>query len=417
MTSPAGPQPAGQPPVGRPPGAGPQSAGPQSGGSESAGSESAAPESAGHGAVGPQSAGAEPAGAEPAGPQPAGPQPAGAEPAGAEPAGPEPAGPEPAGHGAGGLRAVLAALAANLGIAATKFAAFAITGSASLLAEAVHSVADCGNQMLLLLGRNRAARGQTEEHPFGYGRERYFYAFLVAVVLLAGGAAFSIYEGIRKIAHPEPIRSPAVALGVLAIAIVLEGLSLRTAIRHSRRQRGRLGWLAFIRHAKAPELPTVLLEDTAALAGLAFATAGVTLTVLTGSEVWDGLGSLAIGVLLAAVAVVLAVETKSLLIGEAASAEVERAIVAALEAGPEVQCVIHLRTLHIGPESLLVAAKIAVRGSDQASVIAAGIDEAERRIRAAVPIAEMIYLEPDLYESSRADTTDPAIRAVRRPAD
>lgn len=376
MTSPDGPQPAGQPP------AGPRR--PASG-----------------------SAGSRPSASEPSGPRP---------PASAPP-GPESARPGSAGHGAAGLRAVLAALGANLGIAATKFAAFAITGSTSLLAEAVHSVADCGNQMLLLLGRNRAARGQTEEHPFGYGRERYFYAFLVAVVLLAGGGAFSIYQGIHKITHPEPIRSPGVAFAVLAVAIVLESLSLRTAIRHSRRLRGGLGWLAFIRRAKSPELPTVLLEDTAALAGLAFAALGVTLTVLTGSGRWDGLGSLAIGVLLGGVAVVLAVETKSLLIGEAASAEVERAIVAALEAGPEVQCVIHLRTLHIGPESLLVAAKIAVRGSDRASTIAAGIDAAERRIRAAVPIAEMIYLEPDLYETSRADTTDPAIRAVRRPAD
>ena len=343
--------------------------------------------------------------------------PEGPHPAGPQPAGPQPQDPEAAGHSGAGLRAVLAALGANLGIAAAKFAAYAITGSASLLAEAVHSVADCGNQMLLLLGRNRAARGQTEEHPFGYGRERYFYAFLVAVVLLAGGAAFSIYEGIHKITHQEPIRSPGVAFGVLAIAIVLESLSLRTAVHQSRRLRGRHGWLAFIRRAKAPELPTVLLEDSAALVGLAFATVGVTLTVLTGNELWDGLGSLAIGVLLAGVAVVLAVETKSLLIGEAASAEVEQAIVAALAAGPEVQRVIHLRTLHIGPETLLVAAKIAVRGSDQASTIAAGIDAAERRIRAAVPIAEIIYLEPDLYESSRADTTDPAIRAARRPAD
>jgi cation diffusion facilitator family transporter len=337
--------------------------------------------------------------------------------AGPQPAGQEPVSQQAAGHSAGGLRAVLAALAANLGIAATKFAAFAFTGSASLLAEAVHSVADCGNQMLLLLGRNRAARDQTEEHPFGFGRERYFYAFLVAVVLLVGGAAFSVYEGIHKITHQTPVRSPGIAFAVLAIAVVLESLSLRTAMRQSSQLRGRLSWLAFIRRAKAPELPAVLLEDVAALTGLAFATLGVALTVLTGSEVWDGIGSLAIGLLLAGVAVVLAVETKSLLIGESASDEVEQAIVAALEAGPEVQCVIHLRTLHIGPESLLVAAKIGVRGSDPVSAVAAGIDAAERRVRAAVPIAEMIYLEPDLYESSRADTTDPAIRAVRRPDD
>ncbi|HEY6277297.1 MAG TPA: cation diffusion facilitator family transporter [Streptosporangiaceae bacterium] len=357
------------------------------------------------------------AGPQPADQQPPGPEPAGGPPSPQKPDVPPPPVPQSAGHGAAGLRAVLAALAANLGIAATKFAAFAFTGSASLLAEAVHSVADCGNQMLLLLGRSRAARDQTEEHPFGFGPERYFYAFLVAVVLLVGGAAFSVYEGIHKITHQAPIRSPAIAFGVLAVAVVLESLSLRTAIRQSRWLRGGQGWLAFIRRAKAPELPAVLLEDVAALTGLGFATLGVGLTVLTGSEVWDGIGSLAIGVLLAGFAVVLAVETKSLLIGEAASAEVEQAIVTALEAGPEVQCVIHLRTLHLGPETLLVAAKIAVRGSERASAIAAGIDAAERRVRAAVPIAEMIYIEPDLYESSRADTTDPAIRAARRPAD
>ena len=279
----------------------------------------------------------------------------------------------------------------------------------------MHSVADSGNQALLLLGRSRAAREQTEEHPFGFGRERYFYAFIVAVVLFTGGAAFSVFEGIHKIAHPEQVKSPGVAFVVLAIAIVLESFSLRTAVRESNQARGRHGWLAFIRRAKAPELPAVLLEDMAALAGLGFATVGVTLAVVTGDGRWDGAGSLAIGVLLAGVAVILAMETKSLLIGESASAEVERAIVAALEAGPEVERVIHLRTLHMGPESLLVAAKIAVRGSARADTVAAGIDAAEQRVRRAVPIAEMIYLEPDLYESSRADVTDPAVRAVRRP--
>ena len=308
----------------------------------------------------------------------------------------------------------MAALAANLGIAVTKFVAFAITGSASMLAESVHSVADTGNQALLLLGRSRAARAQTEEHPFGFGRERYFYAFVVAVVLFTGGAAFSVFEGIHKVAHPEPVQSPAVAFAVLAIAIVLESLSLRTAVRESRRAREGHGWLAFIRRAKAPELPAVLLEDMAALAGLGFAAVGVGLAVITGNGVWDGVGSLAIGALLAGVAVILAVETKSLLIGESASADVERLIVAALEAGNGVERVIHLRTLHMGPESLLVAAKIAVRGTDRADVVAAGIDAAERRVRSAVPIAEMIYLEPDLYESSRADAADPAVHAARR---
>ncbi len=307
---------------------------------------------------------------------------------------------------------MLAALGANLGIAVVKLVAFAITGSASLLAESVHSLADSGNQALLLLGRSRAQREETEEHPFGFGRERYFYAFVVAVVLFTVGAVFSVYEGIHKILSPEHISSPAVAFAVLVIAMGLESFSLRTAVHESNEVRGRNSWTGFIRRAKAPELPAILLEDIAALTGLVFATAGVALTVITGDGVWDGAGSLAIGVLLGCVAAVLAVEMKSLLIGESASAETERAIVAALEAGPEVQCVIHLRTLHMGPESLLVAAKIAISGADSAALVAAGIDAAERRVRQAVPIAEMIYLEPDIYRPGRADSTDPAIRAA-----
>jgi len=309
---------------------------------------------------------------------------------------------------------VLAALGANLGIAVTKLAAFVITGSASMLAESVHSLADSGNQALLLLGRSRARRAQTEEHPFGFGRERYFYAFVVAVVLFTVGALFSLYEGVHKIISPEEIRQPAVAFAVLGIAMVLESFSLRTAVRESNEVRGQIGWTAFIRRSKAPELPAILLEDLAALTGLVFATAGVALATITGNGKWDGAGSLAIGVLLGVVAAVLAVEMKSLLIGESASAEVERAIVTALENGPEVRRVIHLRTLHIGPESLLVAAKIAISGADSAELVAAGIDAAERRVRTAVPIAETIYLEPDIYDAARADATDPAIRAVRR---
>jgi cation diffusion facilitator family transporter len=268
--------------------------------------------------------------------------------------------------------------------------------------------------LLLLLGRNRAQRDRTEQHPFGFGRERYFYAFVVAVVLFTVGALFSIYEGIHKITHPEPVRSPVVAFVVLGLAMVMESFSLRTAVRESGAERDGENWLAFIRHAKAPELPAILLEDMAALTGLLLATAGVALTVITGNEDWDGAGSLAIGALLACVAVILAVEMKSLLIGESAGPKVERAIVTALEAGPEVERVIHLRTMHLGPETLLVTAKIAVRPCDRAEEVAAGIDAAERRVRAAVPIARVIYLEPDLYRESRADVTDPAIRAVRR---
>jgi cation diffusion facilitator family transporter len=312
---------------------------------------------------------------------------------------------------------VFAAFAANLGIAATKFIAFLITGSASMLAESVHSVADSGNQALLIIGRRQAGRAETEEHQFGFGAERYFYGFIVAVVLFIVGALFSVYEGVQRILHPEHLTSPAVAFAVLGAAAVLEALSFRTAIMESRQTRGPHPWqnfVRFIRRAKAPEIPAVLLEDSAALTGLVFALLAVALTTITGNPRWDAIGSLGIGVLLGFVAGILATETKSLLIGESATVEVERAIVAALEDGPETERVIHLRTLHLGPETLLVAAKIAVKGDQTAAAVVAGIDRAERRVRAAVPIAEIIYLEPDLYQDSRADLTDPAIRAARR---
>ena len=312
------------------------------------------------------------------------------------------------------MRAVLAALAANLGIAITKFIAFLLTGSASMLAESVHSVADTGNQLLLIIGRGRARRPRSQAHPFGFGRERYFYGFVVSVMLFTVGAAFSIFDGIRKIGSPEPIHDSLVAFIVLGVAAVMEGFSLRTGIAESDRVRGGRSWWTFIRQAKAPELPVVLLEDIAALVGLAFAFAGVALSVATGNGRWDGAGSLAIGVLLATAAAILAVETKSMLIGEAASTEVQQQIVAALEDGPEMLGVIHLRTLHLSPDSLLVTAKVAVRGDETASQVAAGIDAAEQRVRAAVPIAATIYLEPDVYHPSLADRADPSIQAVLR---
>jgi cation diffusion facilitator family transporter len=283
-----------------------------------------------------------------------------------------------------------------------------------MLAESVHSVADSGNQALLLIGRRRAQREETEEHQFGFGAERYFYAFIVALVLFTVGAVFSVYEGVERIRHPEQLTSPVVAIIVLGIALVLESLSLRTAIRESNHTRGRATWRSFIRHAKAPELPAVLLEDVAALCGLLLALIGVSLATLTHDDTWDGAGSVAIGLLLGSVAVVLAIEMKSLLIGESANADVEAAIVAAIQASPEVEGVIHLRTLHVGPETLLVAAKIGVVHDDTAVSIAAGIDAAERRIRAAVPIAELIFLEPDIYRAGRADPADPAVIAARR---
>ncbi|MCW2881500.1 MAG: cation transporter [Sphaerisporangium sp.] len=301
----------------------------------------------------------------------------------------------------GGSKAIIAALGANLAIAVAKFVAFLFTGSSSMLAESVHSVADSGNQALLLLGGKQSKKRESRKHPFGYGRERYFYAFVVAVVLFTIGAVFSLYEGIEKIRHPHDVQSPIWAFAVLIFAIVAEGFSFRTAIAESNTIRGDVSWFNFIRRAKAPELPVVLLEDFGALLGLVLALFGVAMAVITGNGVWDGVGTLMIGILLAIIAVILAIETKSLLIGESATPEIEEKICAALEGAPEVSKVIHLRTLHLGPEELLVAAKIAVERGDTASDIAKGIDEAERRIREAVPMARVIYLEPDLYRPDK----------------
>jgi len=302
----------------------------------------------------------------------------------------------------GGNRAIVAALAANLGIAATKFVAFALTRSSSMLAESIHSLADSGNQVLLLLGGRRAARAATPEHPFGYGRQRYVYAFIVSIVLFSVGGLFALYEGFHKWRHPEGIEGRWwwVPLVILVVAIGLEGYSFRTAIVEANRSRGTTSWVDFVRTAKAPELPVVLLEDAAALVGLVFALLGVGLTVLTGAGRWDAVGTALIGLLLVAVAGILAVEMNSLLIGEAASPEQVRAIEAALVGGAVLR-VIHMRTLHLGPEELLVAAKIAVGPQERADDVAEAIDAAEARVRAAVPIARVIYLEPDVDRASR----------------
>jgi len=277
------------------------------------------------------------------------------------------------------MRAVVAAFAANLGIAIIKFVAFLLTGSASMLAESVHSVADTGNEVLLIVGRGRSIRPASDAHPFGFGRERYFYGFVVSVMLFTVGAAFSVYDGVHKLLNPELVRSPLIAFGVLALSAVLEGFSLRTGIREANQVRGGRSWPTFIRRTKAPELPVVLLEDVAALIGLVFAFTGVALSVLTSNGRWDGAGSLGIGLLLATAAVILAIEMKSLLIGEAASPEMQRMIIAALEDGPELARVIHLRTVHMSPDAVLVTAKVAIREDASARQITAGIDAAEKR--------------------------------------
>jgi cation diffusion facilitator family transporter len=311
----------------------------------------------------------------------------------------------------GGTRAVIAALGANLGIAVLKFAAFALTRSSSMLAEGIHSVADSGNQVLLLVGGRRARREATPQHPFGYGRERYLYAFLVSVVLFTVGGLFALYEAYHKAhevaAHPHDLgqldgRWWWVPIVVLVGAIVMESLSFRTAIGEANQVRGETGWVQFVRRAKAPELPVILLEDFAALLGLGFALFGVGLTLLTKNPVFDVVGTALIGLLLVAVAVVLSLETRSLLLGEAASPDVQRRIGDALTATDGIDRIIHMRTLHLGPEELLVCAKVAVTATDSAAAVAAAIDRAEVAIRQAEPTARVIYLEPDIFRPEPA---------------
>ena len=299
----------------------------------------------------------------------------------------------------GGTRAIVAALAANIGIAITKFVAFLLTGSSSMLAESVHSVADSGNQALLLLGGRRARKQATPLHPFGYGRERYFWAFVVSIVLFSVGGLFALYEAFHKFQHPEPIEGRWwwVPLVVLVVSIGLESYSFRTAIHESNHVRGRRSWSEFIRRAKAPELPVVLLEDFAALIGLVFALFGVGLTLVTHNGVWDAVGTALIGILLVVVAITLSVEMKSLLLGEAGSVENVQAIEAAVAGSEGIDRIIHMRTLHIGPEELLVAAKVAVTTTDTADEIADAINRAELAARQAVPsLTLLMYIEPDL---------------------
>ncbi len=317
----------------------------------------------------------------------------------------------------GGGKAVLAALAANLGIAATKMVAYLLTGAAAMLAESIHSVADSGNQVLLLIGGRRARQSATEEHPFGYGRVRYLYAFVVSVVLFTVGGLFALYEAWHKWQHPEPITSWRwVPILVLVVAIGLESFSFRTAITEANPLRAGRSWVAYVRGAKAPELPVVLLEDLAALLGLVFALFGVGLTLVTDNGRWDAAGTALIGLLLVAVATVLAIEMGSLLVGEGANPEVIERIRTAL-VGPGVSRVIHLRTLHLGPDELLVAAKLAVPPGGSAQQVAEAIDDAEARVRSVITLRAMIFLEPDIDREPAGAATEPAARYGPDPSD
>ncbi|UJW35208.1 cation diffusion facilitator family transporter [Saccharothrix sp. AJ9571] len=295
----------------------------------------------------------------------------------------------------GGTKAILAALFANAGIATAKFVGFLITGSSSMLAESVHSVADTSNQGLLLLGQKTSKRKATKEHPFGFGRDRYFYSFIVALMLFTLGAAFALYEGIHKLQHPEDLKSPMVAVVILVVAIGLECYSFYTAIVESKKIKGDATWWGFIRQSRTPELPVVLLEDAGALFGLVLALLGVGLATITGDPVFDALGTICIGLLLGVIAIILIIEMKSLLIGEGATDKELSTIEDELAAG-KVERVIHIRTQYIGPDELLVAAKLALRPGLETAEVAQAIDDAEHRVRAKVPAARLIYLEPDL---------------------
>lgn len=297
----------------------------------------------------------------------------------------------------GGGKAIIAAFLANLGIAITKFIAWAFSGSSSMLAEGVHSLADSGNQLLLLLGGKRAKQRADKEHPFGYGRVRFVYAFVVAIVLFSVGGVFSVYEGISKIQHPHPLEVWWLPLLVLVIAMALEGFSLRTAIKESRPMKGGASWSSFIRRSKAPELPIVLLEDLAALTGLVIAFLGVLLTIITGDGLFDGIATILIGVLLIAVAIIVGVEVKSLLVGEGASDEDVSKIEAAILSSKDIDRIIHMKTLYLGPDEFMVGVKIDLPATTTMNEVSAIVNLAERRIREAVPAARVIYIEPDVY--------------------
>jgi cation diffusion facilitator family transporter len=304
----------------------------------------------------------------------------------------------------GGTKAIVAAFAANLGIAVTKFIAWFFSGSSSMLAEGVHSLADSGNQILLLVGGKRARKEADADHPFGYGRERYVYAFVVSIILFSVGGVFSLYEGIEKIREPHPIEVPWLPILVLLISIGLESFSLRTAVKESNHFRGNQSWVQFVRRAKAPELPVVLLEDVAALLGLTFALIGVSISIITGDGLWDGIGTVAIGLLLVVVAIVLGIETSSLLVGEGATRQDADAIHAAIVSADEVERIIHIKTLYLGPDELMVAVKVGLEGNPSLIELSATINAIEQRVRDAVPVARVIYVEPDIW----VDPTNPS---------
>ncbi|AEE72902.1 cation diffusion facilitator family transporter [Cutibacterium acnes] len=294
---------------------------------------------------------------------------------------------EPANPTQGGRKAIIAAASANLAIAVTKAIAWALTGASSMLAEAIHSVADTANQVVLMVGGKESHKEADEDHPFGYETARYLSGFVVAIVIFTLGG------------HRDELLDSQwwwVPLAVVMISLCAEGASLRTALKESSQDREGMTILQYIRKAKAPELPVVMLEDSAAVLGLIFAFLGVGLTLLTHNPIFDGIGSACIGILLVVVARVLSREMKSLLEGESATPESRKAVHDALIHSDGVDSVIYMKTVHLGPETILVAAKIAVDPTDSAFEVARIIDNAEASVRAAEPLVGPLFLEPDI---------------------
>jgi len=293
-------------------------------------------------------------------------------------------------------KVVIAALLGNGAIATIKFIVAAITRSSAMLAEAVHSLADTGNQALLLLGIKRSTKPADELHPFGYGQEQYFWSFVVANMLFFIGAVVSIYEGVRKLGHPHPIERAWLIYIILGVSFVIEGTALTIAYREFNRHRpSGMGLLRAMRRTKDTSVLVVLLEDSAALSGLLVAFFGVLAAELTGMMIFDAIASIAIGLILGLVALVLAWETKDLLIGEAATREDRAAIRAAVEAFDEVQAVGQLLTMHLAPSKILVAMDLEFSDGLGANAIEAVVDRIEAAIREKVPAVDRIFIEAE----------------------
>ena len=297
--------------------------------------------------------------------------------------------------GGDSTRAILFALGANFAIAVAKGVAAFITGSSAMLAETVHSLADCGNQGLLLLGMRQAKRASSPEYPLGHGKAIYFWSFLVAVMLFTVGGMFSLYEGIHKLQHPEPLKQWYWAAGVLVFGMVAEGISMRACLQEVNKSRGDRGLWQWFRESRQSELVVIFGEDLAALLGLFFALVAVLLAVATGNPVWDAVGTIVIGVLLIVIAVLVAVEVKAMLIGQSIDPLREGEIREFIQSRPEVTRVISLISLQLGNEAM-VAVQAQMRESQDAPTLAAQIDAVERAMKARFPEVRWSFFEPDL---------------------